>query len=823
MINLAKIQRPSRYIDSELNAIHKPVAEVKLALAFPDVYDVGMSHLGLKVLYNIANALPYAAAERAFHPWTDMETALRASGDPLRSLESNTPLAEFDLLGVSLQYELSYPTVLNMLDLAQIPMRAEARTDAHPIVIAGGPCTTNPMPMARFMDAFFIGDAEDAIIDILDTVRRVKREGDGKRATMLAELAKIEGMYVPSIHGTGQGAHRVRMRTIASLEDAPYPTKPIVPYNQIVHDRIAIEVSRGCPMGCRFCQAGMLYRPVRERTPAKIIQIAEQCLANTGYEEVSFTSLSAGDYSSLHELMHRFNEKFSSRKIAVSLPSLRVAAVNREILKEIRSVRKTGFTIAPEAATERLRAVINKDFKAEDFERAAEILFSEGWLNLKLYYMIGLPTETDADIEAIPEMVMQAREMSRRHSPRPANITVSVSPFVPKAHTPFQWFGFRGTEYVRERIGYLKKKVRKATLKYHDERTSLLEAVIARGGADLADLLESAHAHGCRLDAWSECFDMSKWMSAFGAVGIDPEAYAGRQFELDDPLPWDMIDIGVTSGFMKQEYARAMEAAFSPACTTKCLDCGLKCGPSMKELRPKAFTPPAPLQHRVAAVPRRPIRLRVRFSKSGPVRYTSHRELMTLVARALNRAGIALEYSQGFHPTPKLAFGPPLSVGVASTTEYLDMELMPMIPLGEMKQRLNDTLPPGVELHEMKPIDLREPSLQAFIETYIYEVAGPALDMKRAREFMAAASWPVQREKGAVDIRPMALGMEELGPTAVRMVMSDLKEKKLRLDEMCEALFNAPVAELDIIRTGLYGRKGGKLATPMGAEGPRTG
>ena len=362
-MNLSLFQKPSRYINNEVNAVHKD-APVKVALAFPDIYEIGMSHLGFKILYKIINDLPAASAERVFSPWVDLETHMKAKGIMLSSLESNRPLKDFDIVGFSLQYELSYTTVLNMLHLGGIPLRAEERNNAHsyPLVIAGGPCTVNPMPMSPFIDAFLIGDGEEAIIEMVDTFYQWKTGGDGKRDSLLRGLSGIEGVYVPLIHNSASPSlSRVKRRIINSLHDAPYPDNPVVPYTSIVHDRVNIEISRGCPMGCRFCQAGMIYRPVRERGPEKVLELAEKALRSTGYEEVSFTSLSAGDYSCLLQLVGAFNKRFEHEKIALSLPSLRVTSINSALLKEIRTVRKTGFTIAPEAATDRLRMVINKE------------------------------------------------------------------------------------------------------------------------------------------------------------------------------------------------------------------------------------------------------------------------------------------------------------------------------------------------------------------------------------------------------------------------------------------------------------------------------
>ncbi len=488
-MNLLSFQRPSRYINSETNSIHKK-APVTVALAFPDIYEVGMSHLGLKILYSIVNNLPFASAERVFSPWLDLEDAMKKKGIILSSLESSRPLKDFDIVGFSLQYELSYTTVLNMLDLGGIPIRADERLDmgGSPLIIAGGPCTSNPMPMSAFVDVFLIGDGEDAIKEILHTYHKWKNEGLNNKHSLLTSLAKIGGVYVPFL-GKDQIIHR---RFIKSLEDAPFPDNPAVPFTSIIHDRVNIEIARGCSRGCRFCQAGMICRPVRERSPEKVLDLAERSLKNTGYDSISFTSLSAGDYSCLLQLMNEFNGRFYNERISMSLPSLRVASVNSDILKEIKSVRKTGFTIAPEAGTDRLRALINKDFSEETYIRALETLFKERWLNLKLYFMTGLPTETEADIAAIPEMVLQAVKISKKLTGRHVNISVGVSSFIPKPHTPFQWFGQNNLDVLKEKNNYLKRMFLKKGVKFkgHDEEMSLLEAIFARGDESLSGLID---------------------------------------------------------------------------------------------------------------------------------------------------------------------------------------------------------------------------------------------------------------------------------------------------------------------------------------------
>jgi len=824
-VNYSFFQRPSRYINSEYNSVGQKNLSgvVKVALAFPDVYEIGMSHLGLKILYKIINDLPYASAERAFSPWTDLEEHMKKNSVPLTSLESQTPLINFDIVGFSLQYELAYTTVLNMLSLAGMPVRSEERLNSKknfPLIVAGGPCTVNPAPMAPFIDAFLIGDGEDAVVELVSAVSLWKLEGDGKKETLLREISKIEGFYVPSVHTQES---RIKRRFITSLDDSPYPENLIVPYASIVHDRVNVEVARGCTMGCRFCQAGMIYRPLRERSPENVIGIAERSLKNTGYDELSFTALSAGDYSHLLPVIRECNRRFSGSRIAISLPSLRVAAVSQDVLREIRTIRKTGFTMAPEAATDRLRNVINKDFTEQDYEKALTSLFLEGWLTLKLYFMIGLPTEREEDIEAIREMVMKALHIAKKNTGKFVNISVTVSPFIPKSHTPFQWYGQIPFDEMRGKLRYLKETLSSKKFKYkgHNDEMSLLEAIFARGDEKLSPLIEKAWESGCRLDGWSEMFDFNKWSAAMDSTGIDVASYAEKQFARDEKLPWDVIDTGISKDFLYREYEKALSGEKTPNCNKACTACGLKCaGIPLGSSEERKF------ESAPACLPSAPpgsakVRVRTMFSKTGRLRYLSHLELVTAILRGLRRAGVSFDFSKGFHPTPKVSLGPPLSVGVAGEKEYFDMEVFLPFNIEATSKDLNDTLPEGIRIIKMGIIPMNEPSLNSFITRYEYRIQASGNGPEYGIDLLNPISniqYPVivQREGKDVDISPCIEDVKIIeGPIAgtagpyVKLILKDYGNIKVRIGEVAEALSGINMRELHITRTALYGWKDG--------------
>ncbi|GFO67687.1 B12-binding protein [Geomonas limicola] len=811
--SLLSVEKPARYLGGEMGTTIGRVGGLSFVLAFPDVYEVGMSHLGLQVLYGVLKEVPWIAPERVYAPWPDREAQLRQEGMALATLENGTPLKEADILGFTLQYELSYTNILNMLELSGIPLVAEERPAGYPLVIAGGPCAYNPEPLAEFFDAFLIGDGEEAALEIAACVSAWKEEGLDKGA-LLERLAKIEGVYVPSFfrveydHVGRVSAivplkpeyTSVRRRFVADLEKAHYPTTPVVPFLKTVHDRVSVEISRGCTRGCRFCQAGYIYRPVRERSPERVLELVEETFRNTGYDEVSLLSLSTGDYGCLTPLIKGLMDRYAAQKKAVSLPSMRVGSLSPEMAEEVRRVRKTGFTLAPEAGSERLRRVINKGITEAALLDNARAVFGAGWRVIKLYYMIGLPTETMDDVQGIVEL---SREVKRqgKFAGTGGDVNVSVSSFVPKPHTPFQWEPQISEAEIVEKQHFLKDELRKKklVLKWQDASLSMLEGVFARGDRRLSRLLVEAHRLGCRFDGWWEHYDKHKWSEAFLKVGMDPRFYHRRR-ELDEVLPWDHIDCGVTRDYLLKECQAALVEAATPDCRgAACTGCGV-C--DFKDLKLR-LNPAVPFETFAVQTEEAPVsedanRIRVRFEKVGRMRCLSHLEQQTLFIRAVGRAGIPIRYSQGFHPHPKFSFATALSVGVESYAEYMDFEVEAGYHAQTLKEALNATLPEGVRVLEAQDIPLRSPSLSVIMERVRYRVTLPAhlavgLD-ELVERFLALESAPLKREKkGKVvefDLRHELCELKADG-AALEMVVGRGKPA-----EYAAAILGVPVEEL---------------------------
>lgn len=589
---LKKVEKPARYIGGELNSIIKNPTEVdiKIAFAFPDLYEIGMSYMGLSILYNILNRQKNIGCERVFAPAKDMESLMRKENIQLFSLETKTPVKEFDILGFTLQYEMAFTNILNMMNLAGIPLRAEERDSNFPVVVGGGPCAFNPEPLAPFFDMFLIGDGEILLPEICNLKKEFPKKED-----FLNEASKLIGVYVPKFYepvyktdGTIEeikllkkdASYPVKKALLPSIENIEFPTEPIIPFMGIVHDRAVVETFRGCTRGCRFCQAGIIYRPIRERSLDRVKEIAKNQLKNTGHEELSLLSLSTSDYSNFKPLVLDLMSHCKERDISLSLPSLRLDNFSFDVLNEIQKYRKSGLTFAPEAGSQRLRDVINKNITYEDIYSAVDQAIDLGWQNIKLYFMIGLPTETYEDLDAIAEISDRILEINFNKKGKKGgrfNVTVSVSNFVPKPHTPFQWVGQNSLEEFKEKHNYLVKKLHKngITFNYHDSPVSVLEAVFARGDRRLALLLESAYKNGATFDAWSETFNNEAWEKAFAETHIDKNFYANRYRTVDEILPWNIIDSSVSREFLISEYRKAVAENVTPDCRQNCANCGI--------------------------------------------------------------------------------------------------------------------------------------------------------------------------------------------------------------------------------------------------------
>jgi len=795
---LLTIRKPSQYVGGELNSVQKELSTVtgRIALCFPDGYEIGMSHLGLQILYSIINNIPEYYAERAFMPFADMEELLRKNKTYLYTLETKTSLKDFPLIGFSLQYELCHTNVLAMLELGGITLRSKNRGEDEPLVIGGGPNAFHPSPLVPFFDAFYLGDAEDNIVKLVECANSKKLS----RFERLTRLSEIDGVYVPSIH---QYPIVRKKHFISELNNQAIQLKPIVPNTNIVHNRLAIEVSRGCLRGCRFCQAGYLYRPQRERNIANVISNLKTAVRNSGYDDISLLSLSTADHTSIIPLSKAVMDTFAQdEKISISIPSTRVDAISLELLEQVKRVRRTNFTIAPEAGTQRLRDVINKCVTEEQILEACSRVFLMGWSSIKLYFILGLPTETDDDLNGIIEL---ARSIKKLPEAKGKEITVSVSTFVPKPHTPFQWCEQITMEETERRQNILKNGLSKLKVQFrtHGAFSSFLEGVFCRGDERLAEVIEVAYKSGARFDAWDKKGTETLWCEAFSKCWIEPHDYlksrveaASNRFIFETcSLPWDNIDIGVSKKFLISEYEKSLTGKTTLSCLhARCNGCGVCDFKTVKNELSfcSEIVEPSPVKKLEPTLATH--RYRIKYAKLNELSFLSHLELMQVIIRAVHRAQLPVSYSNGFHPKPQIAFSPALPLGVESESEFLDLKLTKSVSIDEIKTVLGKALPKSLEILEVVEIPLNSLSLQAGIKSLTYQVS---VNGKNATQFLAdplPTAIVRYRENGEVEknfnFNEHITNIKEMGSSVAFTIKCEQSKAQPRPIEVVAALFN---------------------------------
>ena len=829
------VEKPTRYTGREHGSRRKSWSDVRarVCLAFPDIYDIGTSHLGYRILYAILNDADDTLAERCYAPWIDLRRELQARQLPLVSLESRRPLNEFDVVGFSLQFELCYTNVLSMLALGRIPLRTSNRSNDDPLVIAGGPVATHAEPMAPFFDAILIGDGEQACSEIALEWSRTKTLGLS-RPERLALLAQIPGVYVPShysaeldepsslltVRDSASGCPLpVKRRILQSLDNFPFPSRGPVGGPEAIFDRMSVEVARGCTEGCRFCQAGMIYRPVRERPPQQVLETIEASIAESGQDEVSLTSLSTADISYVSPLIKTLVKRTAKERVSLGVASLRAYGLSEELLDEMRKVRATGLTFAPEAGTQRMRDVINKNITDEQITTTAQRVYSHGWHRMKLYFIMGLPTETDEDLQGIIDVGRRVLEIGRKHSRKRPEVTVSVSVHIPKPHTPFQWCAMDPLPEIRRKQALLRslaRGIRGLELKLHEPTSGVLECILARGDRRLADVIESAFEQGAEFDSWDEQFRPEVWEAALEKHGVARELFLGT-LPVHGRLPWDHIDVGLEPEFLPREYRKALNNRLSPPCGKPvglhvhhtnleeanadarklvCYACGIECDMTqMREQRVSYLTqlgakkleaPVAAPEPKVVTTTSEPEKLRpardiksigrfrLRYAKLGSSVLLGHGDLIRELPRALRRAGLRLNYSQGYHPKPDLSFSPALSLGVASLDEYVDVAIIDAPPAETVIERLAAERDSGLWFRGASVLSDATPSLSKIIHAAHYAIllsegmleanGGESGLKQRIDDFLALEHSMIERRKEkavwTIDARRFVLRFE---------------------------------------------------------------
>ena len=809
---LSLVEKPSRYLGSEINSIKKDLSRVKLrfALVFPDLYEIGTSHFGMQILYHILNSHPDIAAERVFAPAVDMEARLREAGLPLFSLESKEPISRFDILGFSLLYELNYTNILTILDLAKIPFLASERDHSQPLIIAGGPCTCNPEPVAKFFDAVVLGDGEQVVMHMAETWLQWRQERPQIKENLLKKWSDIEGIYIPSffeeqIDGCGfqtvtpqfSSYTGVKRAIIADLDKMPFPEKPILPYGKPVHDRLRLEVARGCTRGCRFCQAGMIYRPVRERSPEHLMSLSAESLAATGYEDLSLLSLSTGDYGCIVPLIEGLMARFGSENVAVSLPSLRAGTLTPELMKLIKTVRKTGFTIAPEAGSQRLRDVIDKNISEKEIVDTVKNAFNLGWRVIKLYFMIGLPTETEDDLQEMVDLVKKLRKIKPSAGSR-GKINVSVATFIPKPHTPFQWASQISLAESKAKLNWIHDQLKLPGIKFkwQNPEVSRLEGLWARGDRRLYRLLITAYNKGCKFDGWSDKFRYHLWEETLAAEGLDPDFYISRVRDVCEPLPWDHIDTRINKSYLKDEWEKAHEGRLTEDCRQGlCNQCGV-CDFEEIELKTihspsqEIAHPPATTADNITAYKK----VRVYYSKQDQAKFFGHLEMVNVFLRALRRARLPVKFSEGFHPKAKISFDDPLPIGLESQEEYFTLTVTEIVKPSNLVRRLNAHLPDGLVVRRCEHAPQKAVKTASHQTSYLVSLQNQIFNEEDLSSFNHRSDLIISRSnrKGKlkkIDLKAIVTDIELLDSKRLMITLTSDPEKTVRPAEVLRHIF----------------------------------
>ena len=830
---LPLVSKPNRYVGNELGLAEKvwDEVQVRMLLSYPDAYEVGMSHTGTQILYHIVNRDPRWLLDRVYAPWPDMEEQLRERGIPLWGLQQKRPVRDYDLLGFTLQSELTYTNLLNVLDLSHIPIRQHDRQDDDPIVMTGGPCASNPEPLAPFIDCALIGDAEDALPEILETIGEWKADGrSGGRAALLEQLAvQIGGVYVPSLYEVSNGGRTPRPRTSAPpktpfpvvarkvpvLRSEDHPREMVVSLTEITHDRLPIEVMRGCMRGCRFCQAGYLYRPARERDVDETVDIAQAGIKQSGWQEVSLLSLSTADYSQAVELTDRMSRTMVDRGVGVSLPSLRADEFSVGLAEAVSRVRKSGFTFAPEAGSQRLRNVINKGITEEDILSAVDRSMASGWTSVKLYFMIGHPTEREEDFEELAQLVEEIKDILKKYPGR-RHITLGFSPFVPKAHTPFQWERQDTIDDTRNKLDWVKRRLRGrgVEIRYHENADTAIEGLISRGGREIANVIEDAWRGGARFDGWVEHCDFEAWEKALHTHGLTL-LDTFREIGEDEELPWEIVSYKIDRSYFLKERHKAYEAGETDECKhVRCTACGVCDFEAMRNLLAAPVETPKPeLAHGLLqGVPGTTVRLGYR--KEKPLRFISHLDMLRELERTLRRADVPVLYTEGYSPRPKLSAGPPLALGWTSDSEWIDIELAGKWReerLAALLDVLNEQVSPGVTFVVAGTMPPKSTSLVAAIaeSTYVARFPSPPFETSlgslehAATQFLSLESVMVtrtrKRRQQRVDIRPLVHELAVVSGDEVILRLSTASGQSVKPTEVLQAALELDQAQVPLI------------------------